>query len=74
MQYTGSDLEYLVPLWNRELPNRINQPVRDSLFGRDVHVFGATIYQNIVGNAGPLAQDVFRACIISQGAIEGALD
>lgn len=73
MQYANSDLENLVPIWQRELPNRVNEPVRDRLIGVDVNVLGFPIGQNCIGNVGPLAQDVFGALIIRQGAIQRAL-
>lgn len=74
MQYANSDLEDLVPLWQRELPNRVYQPVTDSVSGRDVNVSGAPISQNGIWNAGTLAQDVFGSLIIRQGTVERTLE
>jgi len=69
MQYVGSDLEHLVPLWERKLPNGVRQPVRDGQLSSDVDVFGAPVGEDVVWNVGTLAQDRFRARIVSQGAI-----
>ena len=73
MQYVGSDLEHLVPLWERKLPNRVGETIRDGQFGSDVDVFGAAVSEDIVWNVGTLAQDRFRARIVRQGAIQKAL-
>lgn len=73
MQYANSDLENLVPVWQRELPHRGNQPIRDGLIRCDVHVFGASVGQHGVEDVGTLSQDAFRASLISQGAIERTL-
>ena len=73
MQYANSDLENLVPLWQRELPYRANQPVRDGLLRSDVNVFGAPVGEYGVGDVGTLAQDAFRSRLISQGAVKGTL-
>ena len=74
MHYTGSDLENLVPLWNRELPHLVNQPVRDGQVRRDVDVLGASIRKDSVGDVGPLAQDAFRARLVRQGAFKVGLE
>ena len=73
MQYRGSDLEYLVPLWDRKLPDIVSQPIRDRLSGRDVNVTRSPVCEKLVGDVGPLAQDRFSASIIRQGASKGAL-
>lgn len=73
MQYTGSDLENLVPLWNRELPHRVNEPKREGFVRRDVNILGASIGQDMLGNVGPLAQDAFGARVVRQGAIKVTL-
>lgn len=74
LQYSNSDLKNLVPLWQRELPNRVDKPVRDRILRRDVNVFGAPIREDALGNIGPLAQDIFGALLISQGAVKRTLN
>ena len=73
MQYANSDLENLVPLWDRELPHRLNKLKTDSLRGGDIDVLCAPVREHCVGDLGPLAQDAFRARVIRQGAIKVVL-
>ena len=73
MQYAQSDLENLVPLWERELPNRVDKPVPDRIGGGYVNVFGAAVSKDALRNVGPLAQDAFSALLVSQGAIKRTL-
>lgn len=73
MQYVNSDLEHLVPLWERKLPNVVNQPVRKRLRSRDIDVLGSPIGEDSVGDIGTFAQDRLRARIIRQGSIKRAL-
>ena len=70
MQYSDSDLENLVPLWQREIPHLVNKPVSGGILRRDMDILGAAVRKNSLGDAGTLAQDVFRAQIIRQGAVE----
>ncbi len=72
MQYANSDLENLVPIWQRELPNVVHQPVVRGLLGSDVHVLGLAVSQDVLGNTGTLAQDVLGALIVRQGAVKRA--
>lgn len=72
MQYTDSDLQNLVPLWQRELPNRVDKPIRQSFVRRNAHILRAAVGQNGVGDVGPLAQDVFGALVVRQGAVKRA--
>ena len=73
MQYANSDLENLVPLWQRELPNRMDKPVSGGFVRRNMNVLGAPVGQDGIGNVGPLAQDVFGALIVRQGAVKRTL-
>jgi len=73
MQYSGSDLENLVPLWQRELPNLTHKPETYGIVRRDVNVLSAPVVEDFLGNIGPLAQDAFSARLISQGAVKSTL-
>lgn len=74
MQYRGSHLENLFPLWNRERLHPMHQPKFNGLRGRDVNVLGASVDKQRVGNCGPLAQDIFGARVVSQGAVKMGLE
>lgn len=56
----------LVPLWERELGNAMGNPPFDSLSGRYIDVLDASQLKGSLGNASPLAQDVFRARLLRQ--------
>lgn len=73
MQYSKSDLEHLVPLWERKLPNLMRQPISDRVRSFDIDVARAPIGKDCIGDVGTLAQDRFRARIIRQGAVKEAL-
>ena len=73
MQYAKSDLENLVPLWERELAYPIHQSVSGGFLRGDVNVFSSSIRQNGIGNLGALAQDIFGAEVVRQGAVQRTL-
>ena len=73
MQRAHSDLENLIPLWQRELAHLIHQPKIKGSLRRNVDVLSAAGGQSVIGDSRPLAQDALRSEVVRQGAVKGAL-
>jgi hypothetical protein len=64
-----SDLDDLLPAWERKFPHPVHDPILRGLFGIDMNILRAAIGEQPIGDPGTLAQDVFRACVIRQRGI-----
>jgi hypothetical protein len=64
-----SNLNDLLPPWEREFPHPMHDPILRGLFGIDMNVLRPPIGEQPVRDASTLAQDVFRACVIRQRGI-----
>ena len=66
MQRAKLDLKNFVPLWERKFDNLMSETEFDRLLRRDVDFPEPPVIQDRIGNACPLAQDIFSALIIRQ--------
>lgn len=73
MQYANSDLNHLVPLWERKLPDVMRQPIPDRFHRSNVDIAGSAACKDVLRDVGPLAQDRLRARIVCQGSIKMTL-
>lgn len=64
------NLNDLLPPWESELPNVGDEPEFDRILRGDLNIAHPASGKDVVRQTRPLAQDVFRALVIRQRAIE----
>ena len=64
-------LNDLVPLWERKFSNPVDETPLESLVGRDIDLLKSSSGEGFIGDGSPLAQDVFRARLLSQRRLPG---
>lgn len=61
-----SNLDNLIPLWEREVANRVHKSVAESFIREDVNLPNPAGAQEGIGQGSTLAQDVFSALVLRQ--------
>lgn len=72
-RWYNSNLENLIPLWEREVPNRVHKSVAESFRGPDMYITKAPGVQQLVRQGGTLAQDFFSALVLSQRGLKSGV-
>jgi len=68
-----SNLDNLIPLWERKLAHPMHEPPLESLIRPDMNFPAPPTGENIFGQASTSAQDFFSALIVSQGRLKSPL-
>ena len=63
----------VLPWWQHELLYPMHQTMPQSELGGDPYVTYATLAEKLVGHTSPIAQDIFRALVVSQGGRDPGL-
>ena len=70
---TKLNLVDFLPWWQHEFLNPLNQSIFEGDIRGDPYVAYAALAEKLVGHPRPIAQDVFRALVISQGGNDPGL-
>ena len=70
MDYRKSNLNNLIPLWERTLPNFMHEPPLESFIRSDEDIPATPSTEDVIGKGTSLAQDIFSALILRQGRLK----
>lgn len=62
-----------LPWWQQEFLNPVDQSILEGHVRGDPYISYTALAEKLVGHPGPIAQDIFRALVISQGGNDPGL-